>query len=165
MPLTVRSRTRTPGRSRSRWGPGAGEGEQVVVVGVAADRWHVVWVGRPVGPPATSATKARSLPGSRRAGTWTAPALRPARPGAGDTAISRRWPPTWPPETWRGWTSRRPGPVSGTPTPGRPWTTLSVYARAGPKADKVAADAFGRTFFQTRAQRSRMERARDDDTR
>jgi len=46
-----------------------------------------------------------------------------------------------------------------------PRTTLSIYARAVPKADRAAADALGRTFFQTPAQRSRTERARDAGTR
>lgn len=46
-----------------------------------------------------------------------------------------------------------------------PRTTPSIYARAVPKADRAAADALGRTFFQTPAQRSRTERARDAGTR
>jgi integrase len=46
-----------------------------------------------------------------------------------------------------------------------PRTTLSIYARAVPKADRAAADALGRTFFQNPAQRSRTNRARDAETR
>ena len=46
-----------------------------------------------------------------------------------------------------------------------PRTTLSIYARAVPKADRAAADVLGRTFFQTPAQRSRTNRARDAGTR
>ena len=46
-----------------------------------------------------------------------------------------------------------------------PRTTLSIYARAVPKADRAAADALGRTFFQTPAERSRAKRAREADTR
>ncbi len=42
---------------------------------------------------------------------------------------------------------------------------LSIYARAVPKADRAAADALGRTFFQTPAERSRTKRAREADTR
>lgn len=41
-----------------------------------------------------------------------------------------------------------------------PRTTLSIYARAVPKADRAAADALGRTFFQNPTQRSRTNRAR-----
>jgi integrase len=46
-----------------------------------------------------------------------------------------------------------------------PRTTLSIYARAVPKADRAAADTLGRTFFQTSAERSRTKGAREADTR
>lgn len=46
-----------------------------------------------------------------------------------------------------------------------PRTTLSIYARAVPKADVAAAAALGRAFFQAPAQRSRAERARETETR
>lgn len=46
-----------------------------------------------------------------------------------------------------------------------PRTTLSIYARAVPKADRAAADALGRTFFQRPTQTSRTNRAREVDTR
>ena len=49
-------------------------------------------------------------------------------------------------------------PSSGTVTPGRPCPST-------PEPDRVAADAFGRAYSQTPAQRSRTNRAWGTDTR
>lgn len=46
-----------------------------------------------------------------------------------------------------------------------PRTTLSIYARAVPKADRDAAEALGRTFFKNWPQKSRTNRARASETR